>query len=45
MGHEQQVLAAMLTSKAAIEDAVEIITGTDFADHRHESILDRKSVV
>lgn len=40
MGHEQQVLAAMLTSKAAIEDAVEIIAGTDFADHRHESIFD-----
>lgn len=40
MGHEQQVLAAMLTSKAAIEDAVEIITGTDFADPRHESIFD-----
>lgn len=40
MGHEQQVLAAMLTSKAAIEDAAEILTGTDFADHRHECIFD-----
>lgn len=39
MAHEHQVLGAMLTSKAAIEDAVEL-TGADFADVRHEHIFD-----
>ncbi len=39
-GHEQQVLGSMLLSKAAVEDAAEILTGADFADHRHEVIFD-----
>jgi len=40
MTHEHQVLGAMLTSKAAIEDAAEILTGSDFADARHEHAFD-----
>lgn len=39
MGHEHQVLGSMLTSRAAIEDATETLTGTDFADARHEHIF------
>lgn len=38
--HEQQVLGSMLISKAAIEDAAEIVAGADFADPRHEVIFD-----
>lgn len=37
---ERQVLAAMLTSTAAIDDASEILTGHDFAIPRHELIFD-----
>src|SRR5699024_3647272 len=40
MDDEVQVLAAMLTSRAAIEDATAIIDGSDFADYRHEAIFD-----
>lgn len=38
--HELQVLAGMLVSKAAVEDATEILTGADLADYRHEIVFD-----
>lgn len=40
MNHEHQVLGAMLAARSAIEDAAGILTGTDFADARHESIFE-----
>lgn len=38
--YEQQILGAMLTSRAALEDAMGLIKGGDFADYRHEQIFD-----
>lgn len=38
--HERQVLGAMLTTAAAIDDVTTILTGTDFANIRHEAIFD-----
>ena len=38
--HERQVLGAMLTSNAAIDDVTPILTGRDFAHHHHEQIFD-----
>ena len=38
--HERQVLAAMLTSSAAIDDVAQIVTGRDFHEPRHELIYD-----
>lgn len=40
MSHEHQVIGAMLTSRAAIEDAAEVLTADDFADIRHGHIFD-----
>lgn len=38
--HERQVLGAMLTSQAAIDDVTAILTGKDFAHSHHEQVFD-----
>lgn len=38
--HERQVLGAMLTSAAAIDDVTPILNGSDFSNLRHELIYD-----
>ena len=38
--HERQVLGAMLTSSAAIDDVTPIICGADFAQPLHQTIFD-----
>lgn len=40
MDHERIVLGSMMLNATVIDDATEVLTGTDFADQRHEVIFD-----